>query len=620
MEGNAFLPLLLITGLAVAVPVTISRFHRLRLPIVVGEILAGIVIGRSGLNIVPPTPILEFLAEFGFAYLMFLSGLEVDFNVLLFASDGSLKGTRWSKPLPLGTFIFLGTLLLGFLAALGLNRAGLIESPYLMALILSTTSLGIVAPVLKERGIVGGDYGQSLLVAASVADFATLLLLTVLVAVHSRGLTLDILLIPLMLVIFVLVAQAAQVFARLSWLRQIMEELSHATAQIKIRGAVALMVAWVVIAEALGVEVILGAFLAGTLISLVAGAEESGTREKLDAIGFGFFIPIFFITVGVNFDLRSLVGSSQALVLVPLLIAIAYAIKVVPALLFRVRFSWSETLAGGFLLSSRLSMIIAASAIAQEIGAISPAVQSANVLVAIVTCTVSPLVFNRLWRETTTPSRRGVIVVGTDQLTELLATHLHSTGYELVVISSNRTLIERLQHQGLSAFWGSLVDEELLQRAGANTAEALVVTGENGETTLGICQIAKSRFQIPLLIAQVSDASYIPALQALAVKVSEATLAMLMALEGALRFPSTFDLLAHPSTDAVVRELVFANTRLKNMPLRHIRLPGNALILSIRRDDFILIPKGETMMEIGDQVALIGSQQSVEETIILLQS
>lgn len=619
MEGNAFLPLLLITGLAVAVPVTISRFRRLRLPIVVGEILAGIVIGRSGLNIVSPAPILEFLAEFGFAYLMFLSGLEVDFNVLLFASDGSSKETRWSKPLPLGVFIFLGTLLLGFLAALGLNRAGLVESPYLMALILSTTSLGIVAPVLKERGIVGSSYGQSLLVAASVADFATLLLLTVVIAVQSRGLTVDILLIPLMLVIFVLVAQAAQVFARLSWLRRIMEELSHATAQIKIRGAVALMVAWVVIAEALGVELILGAFLAGTLISLVAGAEESGTREKLDAIGFGFFIPIFFITVGVNFDLRSLVGSSQALLLVPLLIAIAYTIKVVPALLFRLRFSWSETLAGGFLLSSRLSMIIAASAIALEIGAISPAIQSAVVLVAIVTCTVSPLVFNRLWKETASPARRGVIVVGADQLTELLVTHLHSTGYELAVISSDQTLIERLHHQGLSAFWGSSVDEESLQQAGADTAEALVVTGKDGETTLGICQIAKSRFQIPLLVAQVSDASYIPPLQALAVRVAEATLAMLMALEGALRFPSTFDLLAHPSTDAVVRELVFRNKWLENMPLRHIRLPGNALILSIRRNDSILIPKGETMMEIGDQVALIGTQQSVEEAIILLQ-
>src|SRR5690606_23506262 len=108
-----------------------------------------------------------------------------------------------------------------------------------MALILSTTSLGIVAPVLKERRLMGNDYGQSLLIAASLADFATLLLLTVVIAVRSRGFTLDLLLIPALLLIFILVARAAKVFSRFRRLRRVLNELSHATAQIQVRGAFA---------------------------------------------------------------------------------------------------------------------------------------------------------------------------------------------------------------------------------------------------------------------------------------------------------------------------------------------------------------------------------------------
>ncbi|MBE0690240.1 MAG: cation:proton antiporter [Anaerolineae bacterium] len=619
MEHNAFLPLLLITGLAVAVPIALNRFRWIQLPIVVGEILAGIIIGRSGFDIVPPSLTLDFLAEFGFAFLMFLSGLEVDVSILTVSVDRGSKGKRWIRPLPMGVLIFLTTLLLAFLAALALNQAGLIESPFLMALILSTTSLGIVAPVLKERGLMGSDYGQTLLVTASIADFVTLLLLTVVVAIRSRGLTVDLLLIPLMLLLFILVARVAQVFSGFTWLRRVIEELSPATGQIQIRGAFALMVAWVVVAEALGVELILGAFLAGTIIGLVAGREQSEAREKLDAIGFGFFIPIFFITVGVNFDLSALAGSDQALLLVPLLIGIAYLVKVVAAFIFRLRFSWAETLAGGFLLSSRLSLIIAAAAIALEIGAISQSVQSAIVLVAIVTCTVSPLLFNRLYRGSGAQRRHGVILVGDDQMTGVLARRLHAMEHELAVISSNQPLIEQLSHAGLQALSGAPVDEDLLRQAGADRAGAIVVLVKDGETAVQVCQLAKNHFYIPHLVALVSGVESLLSLQTLGVRVVQPTLATAIALEGALRFPTTFDVLTRQASDVEVRELVLNNRTLVNIPVRQIRLPGNVLILSITRDSLVMVPHGETVMQIGDRVALIGSPQSVEEVAILLE-
>ena len=186
---NSFVPLLLITALAVIIPVVLSRFRRLRLPIVVGEILAGVLIGTSGFNLVEPSPVLDFLAEFGFAFLMFLSGLEVDFALITQGTRGGSWRERWRQPLPLALLMLGLTLLLALMGATLMAAAGLVQNALLMGLILSTTSLGIVAPVLKERQLLRGQYGQQLLIAASLADFVTLLLLTVVIAVSSRGLT-----------------------------------------------------------------------------------------------------------------------------------------------------------------------------------------------------------------------------------------------------------------------------------------------------------------------------------------------------------------------------------------------------------------------------------------------
>jgi len=325
---------------------------------------------------------------------MFLSGLEVIPGNFL--SPGLWYRLRWRNPIILGAGAFLATMLLSLLIAGLLSWWGLVGDVWIVGLILSTTSLGIVVPVLKERGLLASDYGQYLLTAAIIADFATLLLLSFTVAIISHGFTLDLLLILALLMAFAIVARVGRLFARIPALNRLVEELSHATAQIQVRGALALMVAWVALAEALGTEVILGAFLAGTIVSLLVGPQKSPLREKLDALGFGFFIPIFFIMVGTRFNLGALLGSGRALLLVPLLIAAAYIVKLIPSLLFCVLFRWRESFAGGILLSARLSLIIAISAIALELGVIGEALNDAIIIVTMVTCTASPLLFNRL--------------------------------------------------------------------------------------------------------------------------------------------------------------------------------------------------------------------------------
>ncbi|MEJ2067703.1 MAG: cation:proton antiporter, partial [Deltaproteobacteria bacterium] len=397
-EQSSLLSLLLITTLAALVPLLASRLRGWRIPIVIGEILAGMIIGRSGFNLVASGPILDFLAEVGFVCLMFISGLEVDISALARHDLAEDREPFWRAPLFWAAFSFILTLVGAFAIAFGLGQAGLVRSPLIMGLILSTTSLGIVMPVLQ------------------------------------KGFALQLILILSLLLFFAVFLRMGIVVSKVPGLKKVVRELSSATAQIRVRGAIALMVAWATLAHVLGIEVILGAFLAGVIVSIIAGPEEAALREKLDALGFGFFIPIFFISVGSRFDLNVLIGSQEALILFPLLLVAAYVVKVLPALVYRLAFSWREGLASGFLLSSRLSLIIAASALAFDLGVISEGVNADIVLVAMVTCTLSPIIFNRLAPHVAEVERTGVIIVGLNQLTALLADRLVQEGEEVTVL------------------------------------------------------------------------------------------------------------------------------------------------------------------------------------------
>lgn len=619
MEHTNFLPLLLITALAFFAPILANQLKRFSIPIVVGEILAGILIGRSGLNIIEPSPILNFLAEFGFAYLMFLSGLEVDFDLLIPKRRDQSFSIR--QPLPLALIVLVGTVGLGLLFSVLLRSLGIVESPFLMGLILSTTSLGVVVPVLKERDLLGTGYGQLLLVAASLADFLILLLVTIFIAIRSVGLTLDLLLIPVLLLAFFVAVRITQLFSGRRLPQRILKELSSATAQIRVRGAFALMVAWVVLAEASGVEVILGAFLAGAIAGLISDPNDDDAQEKLDAIGYGFFIPIFFIMVGVEFNIGALFESPQAMLLLPLLVAGAYAVKVIPALLFRLTASWRETLAGGFLLASHLSLIIATAAIASSLGLISEAVNAAIILLAVISVTLSPTIFNRLVPEKALDRRRGIIIIGQDQLAEFLIERLDPDDEPITVICPDDSRIEAFQNLDVTMVTGCPDFVESIEEADGREARVLIdLTSTTGET-MEVCKLARREFEIPLVISRIADVELIPQLQGIGVKVVQPALATAMALEGALRYPSVFDLLSHQTEAHIeVSEVVIGNREAVDTPLRRLRLPGDTLLLSIHRDESVVVPDQDSTLRLGDRVGLIGSRTALDDAERYLRS
>ncbi|MGD2205662.1 MAG: monovalent cation:proton antiporter family protein [Anaerolineae bacterium] len=615
-ETHSFFPLLIVVVLAFAVPLILTRFRRLRLPVVVGEILAGILVGDSGLGLVEHNPMLEILALLGFAYLMFLSGLEVDFDAVL-PRPGAWRGSwrdRISNPLGLGVLIFALTLALAVGAGLSLHSLDAADDPWIMALILATTSLGVVVPVLKERDLLDKDYGQSLLVAAVIADFVTMLLVSVYVVLNTRGLSPEVLLVLLLFGVF----GTAYRMARLARARfpglDVLNRFSQATAQIDVRGAFAIGLAFIALAQGLGVEMILGAFLGGALISLLADRGASDLHHKLDVFGYAFFIPIFFIMVGVRFDLAAVLGSPQTLLLVPLLLILAYVVKLAAASLFRINHSWRGTLAGGVLLSSHLSLEIAVAAIGLELGVIDQATNSAIILMAIVTCTISPLIFNRI-APAVTAAHRKFVIVGAGRSARLLARRILGHGEEVVLVDQDPKRIAAAKEMDLPLFEADPADPMTWEALEPENIRAVAVLLPEDEENLRVSRLLRGEVCMQRVVSRVHDATQARPFGELGVQFINPSLSPVVELEYLMLFPSVSSLMTDLEDEPHMRiaEIRLRCTDLTDRPLREIELPEGAMIVLIRRNGDVIYPRGHTQLQIGDRLTLMGSLEAVRE-------
>ena len=610
-----FIPLLLVVMLAFLVPILLARFKRI--PAVVGEILAGIVIGPSVLGLVNShEPTLEILAEIGFAFLMFLSGLEIDFSILFAASKPGQDKKK--SPLVIASLSFLLTI--GFAAGIGfwLTGAGFVKDPWMMTLILSTTSLGIVVPVLKEKKMSSSNLGQTILLSALLADFLTMFMITVYIAVRSTGLTLNILLIGLLFIPVLLLYQFGERHLRRPFVRRLIEELADATSQIKVRGAFALMIAFVVLAELIGAELILGAFLAGVLASLLSDPNDEKIRHKLDAIGFGFFVPLFFVFVGVQFDLQAFLGNRAAWILLPILLVAAFAIKIISALVFRFAYSWRESISSGMLLSSRLSLIIAASSIGVRLGAISESTNAAIILIAALTAMFAPLGFNTMMADPGDKKRITTMIFGASELAVQVGQELRAHGESVLFMELDAIREERMREEGFEVLSvnGSL--SSMLDSIPEVYIDAFVALSKSDDENLEACRAARGH-GVEHILTFVTEPIRVPdfrglGVQALTPSMHRSSLLALMA-----RNSSIFSLLTSTDDDRDLREFIVFNSNLHGTPLIEMKFPADALVLAIRRGDELIVPRGITKIETGDHITILANLDSLPELEELLE-
>ena len=610
-----FIPLLAVVLLAFLVPILLARFKRV--PAVVGEILAGILIGPSVLGLVDAhEPTLEILAEIGFAFLMFLSGLEIDFSILFAASR---RGRNKKKsPMLLAGLSFVLTLV--FAAGIGfwLTGAGFVKDPWMMTLILSTTSLGIVVPVLKEKKMSSSNLGQTILLSALLADFLTMFLITVYIAIRSTGLSLNILLIGLLFIPVLLLYQLGERHLRRPIVRRLIEELADATSQIKVRGAFALMIAFVVLAELIGAELILGAFLGGVLASLLSEPNDEKIRHKLDAIGFGFFVPLFFVYVGVQFDLQAFLTNRDAWVLLPILLVAAFAIKLVSALVFRFAYSWRETLSSGMLLSARLSLIIAASAIGVRLGAISESTNAAIILIAALTAMFAPLGFNSLMAEPDEKKRRAKLIYGGSELASQVGRELRAHGDEVFFVESDVESAERMRAQGFLVLDGGMGLSAIMDSIPDVYVDAFIALSASDDRNLDACRVARGH-GVEHVLSFVAEPIRVPDFRGLGVQTLTPSLHRSSLLALMARNSAIFSLMTSTEDQRDLREFIVFNSSLHGKRLMELKFPEEVLVLAIRRDDELLIPHGTTKLAAGDHLTILGSLESLPELEELLE-
>jgi Kef-type K+ transport system membrane component KefB len=288
---------------------------------------------------------------------------------------------------------FVASFALAVIAGFALSAAGFTSAPLLVAIILCATSLGLVVPVLKDAGQVAGPTGQLIIAAASIADFGAVILLSLFFSEQATSVAVKLLLLiglGVIALLFVLALLRGGLYLRLE---RIFAPMQDTTAEIRIRFAVLLLVGFVALAQGLGFEAILGAFLAGALLRLVdedADTVHPQTGLKLDAIGYGFLIPVFFVASGLGFDASALFSSGAGLIQIPLFVLALLAVRGLPAVLYHRRLGGRRTVAAGFLQATSLPFIVAAAEIGERLGALSQATASALVAAGLVSVLVFP--------------------------------------------------------------------------------------------------------------------------------------------------------------------------------------------------------------------------------------
>jgi Kef-type K+ transport system membrane component KefB len=377
-----FTNLLIVVAAAFAVPLLLGLAPKVRLPAVVLEIVVGIIIGPSGLGWVKIDEPIAVLSLIGLAFLLFLAGLEIDFS--------KLRG----RVLKLTSGGFAVSLVIAVLAGLALKAGGFASKPLFAAILLSATSLGIIIPLLKDARESGSTFGQLVIAAGSIADFGAVILLTLFFSREATGTGTKLLLLGSFLLLAVVAGLTVLGAERLKPVHDAVGRLANTTAQIRVRGAFVLMIAFAALAEGLGLEVILGTFVAGAILKLTDRDETMMHPEfqlKLEAIGYGVFIPVFFVTSGLRFDLDALFSSADTVARVPIFLLALLIVRGAPALLYRGVLGGRRTVVAALLQSTSLPFIVAATGIGLDIGVIDEANAAAFIAAGLLSVLIFPI-------------------------------------------------------------------------------------------------------------------------------------------------------------------------------------------------------------------------------------
>jgi Kef-type K+ transport system membrane component KefB len=376
-------PLLFVSLVAVIAPFLAARTGSLRIPSVVFEIVLGVVIGPQCLHLVDFQKSLPFLSTMGMAFLFFLAGTEIDLS--------ALRGT----PLKRAVLAWLGSLVLAGLAANALSHFGGARAWTLVAVALSTTALGIVVPVLRDAELIPTELGRYAMAAGAAAEIGPIMLMSLLLS-RKHGVGVESGLIVLFIAIAIGVFWASHRIRPPGLIRLLTRTMTQ-SGQLPTRVSILLIAVLVVLAELFELDLALGAFAAGMAVGLAQrDAHNEVLHHKFDAIGFGFLVPVFFISSGIKLDVRSLFATPGNVATMFVYAALLLVVRGLPSAAFAGLLSRRELAALGFYSATTLSLIVALTGTAVERGFMAPNDAAALIGGGLISVLIYPVIATRL--------------------------------------------------------------------------------------------------------------------------------------------------------------------------------------------------------------------------------
>jgi Kef-type K+ transport system membrane component KefB len=380
VDSESFLVIVTVAALAAFLAALVGS--RLTIPVVVIEIVAGIIVGPELLGLADDDEFIDFFSNLGLGMLFFFAGYEIDFD--------RIRGT----PLRLATLGWVLSLALGYGLAGILELSGLVLSVVFTGSAMATTAIGTLIPILSDAGELRTRFGTYMLAAGAAGEFGPILLITLVFSTKGAAANAAILLIFILLA--VATAMVAVRGAGLGW--PLLERTLETSGQLAIRIAVVLVFALGALASSLGLDLLLGGFVAGVIVrEALRGREVRLFESKLTAVGYGFFIPFFFVTSGIKFELSALTDDPIRLLELPLFLALFLVVRGTPALLlYRLRLDRSERFALALFSATELPLVVAITTIAIEEGHMRAATAASLVGAAILSTAIYPLLALRL--------------------------------------------------------------------------------------------------------------------------------------------------------------------------------------------------------------------------------
>jgi Kef-type K+ transport system membrane component KefB len=380
VDSESFLTVVTVAALAAFASGLVAG--RLLLPVVVLEIVLGILVGPELLGLAHPDAFVEFFSSLGLGMLFFFAGYEIDFD--------RIRGS----PLRLAALGWVMSLVLAYSLGGLLELSGLVLSLLFTGSAMATTAIGTLIPILSDAGELRTRFGTFLLAAGAMGEFGPILLITLVFSTKSAASNAAILL------AFILIAVLGAVVAvrgvGRGW--ALIERTLETSGQLAIRVAVVTVFALGALAASLGLDLLLGGFVAGVIVRLaLKGREVAVFESKLTAVGYGFFIPFFFVVSGIQFDLSALTEDPIRLLELPLFLALFLVVRGAPALLlYRRVLDARERAALAFFSATELPLVVAITTIAIDQGHMRASTAASLIGAAILSTTIFPLVGLRL--------------------------------------------------------------------------------------------------------------------------------------------------------------------------------------------------------------------------------